>query len=542
MAATATRRRRELKRWQRLGLMGLGAGVVVLIAVALLVSHFFDEPLRRELEARLNGRLHGYTVRLEHAHAGLFGLSLTLNNLVVRQQANPEPPVALLPRLGLHLDWAALWRLHVVGEASFDRPNIHLNLPQLRREAADRLSPKQRGWQQALESIYPLKFNRFVVSDGAIVYVDKDPHYPLEITHWDLTASNIRNIASPDRTYPSPVHTEAVVFGKGRVIVDGHANFLAVPFPGIHTRYWLRDVPLDRLKPVGEHANVELRGGTLTSDGEVEYAPAVKRVEVANVVLDRVNFDYLRAAAASPVERQRSEAVATAARHAEQAQTVALRLDQLHATRSTIGLVDRSHQPPYRLYVDDAKLDVLNLANRVGGGHQQPASARLKGRFMGSGSAALTASFRPKAATADFTCDVAIEEASLPALNDLLRAYEQLDVAAGTFSLYSQVAIRNGYLQGYVKPLLHDVKVNEPAQNGKPSLGTRIKAEAVDVLARVLKNRQTQQVATVTEISGPLGNTRPKVSEIIGGLLRNAFVEPIKGGLENAAHGKAGAR
>jgi hypothetical protein len=49
-------------------------------------------------------------------------------------------------------------------------------------------------------------------------------------------------------------------------------------------------------------------------------------------------------------------------------------------------------------------------------------------------------------------------------------------------------------------------------------------------------------VATVTEISGPLGNTRPKVSEIIGGLLRNAFVEPIKGGLENAAHGKTGGR
>ena len=161
---------------------------------------------------------------------------------------------------------------------------------------------------------------------------------------------------------------------------------------------------------------------------------------------------------------------------------------------------------------------------------------------MGSGSSVLTASFRPKAATADFVCDVAIEEASLPALNDLLRAYEQLDVAAGTFSLYSQVTIKNGYLQGYVKPLLRDVKVNDAGQNGNPSLGTRIKAEAADVLARVLKNRQTQQVATRTDISGPLGNTHPKVGEIIAGLLRNAFVEPIKAGLERAAHGKAGAR
>ena len=161
---------------------------------------------------------------------------------------------------------------------------------------------------------------------------------------------------------------------------------------------------------------------------------------------------------------------------------------------------------------------------------------------MGSGSAALTASFRPKAATADFVCDVAIEGASLPALNDLLRAYEKLDVAAGTFSLYSQVAIRNGYLQGYVKPLLRDVKAGDAAPDGKPSLGTKIKEKAIEVLAQVHKNRQTQMVATQTDVSGPLGNTHPKVSEIIAGLLRNAFVEPLKGGFENAARGKPGTR
>jgi hypothetical protein len=39
-----------------------------------------------------------------------------------------------------------------------------------------------------------------------------------------------------------------------------------------------------------------------------------------------------------------------------------------------------------------------------------------------------------------------------------------------------------------------------------------------------------------------LGNTHPKVSEIISGLLRNAFIEPLTGGLESAVHGKSGAR
>jgi len=262
-------------------------------------------------------------------------------------------------------------------------------------------------------------------------------------------------------------------------------------------------------------------------------------VEVATVVLDEVKLDYVHAAAAVAVARERQ--VAAVAKQAAQSQTVALRLDQLHLTRSNVGLVDRSREPPYRLFVSGARLDVLNLANRAGKREGQPSTARLTGRFMGSGSTLVTASFRPRSAAADFSCDVAIEGASLPALNDLLRAYEKLDVAAGTLSLYSQVTIKNGYLQGYVKPLLRDVKVDEGGPNAKPPLGTRIKQEVVGALAQVLKNRQTGKVATMTEISGPLGNTHPKVEEIIGGLLRNAFVQPITEGLENA-RGKSGGR
>src|ERR1700740_3546100 len=96
---------------------GRRAGWVRARAVPLVASHFFDEPIRRDLEAKLNQHLRGYSVRLGHAHAGLFGLSVSLRDLVVRQDANPEPPVAMLPSLLLHLDWPGLLRVRLVGEA-----------------------------------------------------------------------------------------------------------------------------------------------------------------------------------------------------------------------------------------------------------------------------------------------------------------------------------------------------------------------------------------------------------------------------------------
>jgi hypothetical protein len=86
-----------------------------------------------------------------------------------------------------------------------------VNLQQLRAEAADPTPVRDHGWQEAFQAIYPLKINEVRVTDGRITYVDEGPFAPLEVTRVNLTARNIRNIRSKDRTYPSDVHLDAVV-------------------------------------------------------------------------------------------------------------------------------------------------------------------------------------------------------------------------------------------------------------------------------------------------------------------------------------------
>ncbi len=512
----------------------IAALLVLLIVAVTFGSYLFDEPLRRQIETRVNAHLHGYSVRLGHAHAGLFGLSMRLTNLVIRQQANPEPPVAVLPRLHLSVEWRQLLTRHLVGDAFFDRPSIHANLPQLEREASDHLSPRERGWQEAFESIFPLKVNRFRVRDGSIVYVDEDPTRPLEITHWNLSATNIRNIDVGDHVYPSPVHTDGAIFGSGSAAIDGSANFLSAPYPGVHAVYQMRKVPLDRLEPIGERSNLELRGGSLSSRGEVEYSPRFKFVQVADILLDGVQVDYIHSSSTAARERRNATAVKQAAEKAEAAPLV-LRLDQLHLARGNVGYVNRAVKPPYRLYVDGASLDMQNLSNRAARRSGLPASARLRGRFMGTGSALVTATFRPEAAAADFGGEVQIENASLPALNDMLRAYEKIDVAAGTISLYAQVAVKDGYLRGYVKPLLRGVEVSNPHQDATRTTGQKLKEKVVGGLAHLLRNRGTQQVATRADISGPLAAPHTSILEVFAGLLRNAFIKAILPGLDDKA-------
>ncbi|HYX25602.1 MAG TPA: hypothetical protein VFC23_15735, partial [Thermoanaerobaculia bacterium] len=95
----------------RRGLLWLAVAGAVALILVLVASHF-DEYVRRNVEAKMNQKLKGYTVSVGHAHVSPFGLSLTLRQLVIRQQANPEPPVANVPRLKTSVEWRELLTFH----------------------------------------------------------------------------------------------------------------------------------------------------------------------------------------------------------------------------------------------------------------------------------------------------------------------------------------------------------------------------------------------------------------------------------------------
>ena len=56
------------------------------------------------------------------------------------------------------------------------------------------------------------------------------------------------------------------------------------------------------------------------------------------------------------------------------------------------------------------------------------------------------------------------------AMNNLLRAYGNFDVTAGLFSLYSELSVKNGRVEGYIKPLFKDMKVYDARQDHEKSL------------------------------------------------------------------------
>src|SRR5687767_9204486 len=161
-------------RFSRLGQRGRWTVAIfaAAVVVAVLLSYLIDEPLRRSVEGQMNARLTGYHVSIGKLRFHPIGLSLTLYDLVLVQQANPDPPVGSIPRLDASVHWRALLSGKLVADFAISGPELHLDIGHLRTEASDPEPVTDRGWQEALQAIYPLKINRFKIVNGKATYVD----------------------------------------------------------------------------------------------------------------------------------------------------------------------------------------------------------------------------------------------------------------------------------------------------------------------------------------------------------------------------------
>jgi Domain of Unknown Function (DUF748) len=526
----ASRSRPRDRRWLRY----TGIALLVLVALAVVGSFFIDEPLRRGVVRQMNRQLKGYSADIRKLSFHPVGLSLTLYDLRFLQQAHPDTPVFHAPRLDASVQWKALLRGRLVADFALTQPAVHVNLQQLRAEAADPTPVKDHGWQEAFEAIYPLKINEVRVTDGRVTYVDEGPFAPLEISRVNLTAQNIRNIRSKDRTYPSDLHLDAVVFQNGRVILDGHADFLAVPIPGIQGDVKLEGIALDYFKPVLNRGSVAIQGGTLSAVGAFEYGPTVQMADLQEATISGMKIEYVQTPLTVGVPQKAARETVKAAQRANNAPDLLLRARRVDLVDSRVGLFNKRTTPNYRAFIDVARLQVENFTNQRTEGQM---TATLGGRFMGSGPTKVTAHFRPEIDGPDFDMQVAIENTDLQTMNDMLRAHGGFDVVAGVFAFYSELAVKNAQVRGWVKPLFRDVQAYDPVQDRDKSAMRKLYEKMVTGVSKVMKNVPRKEVATQVDISGRLDNPQTSTVQAILKLIQNAFFKAILPGFDREVRG-----
>lgn len=503
----------------------VSGALVFVILLVWAASYLIEKPLRDYVEKEVNRKLEGYEVSIRKLDLHLLSASVDFEGVLVIQRENPVPPVAEIQEIDAGLHWTKLLKGSLAGDIIIKNPRLYLNLNNFKAEQKDEKPVQEKGWQEAAAAAYPFKINRLRITGGSLAYIDTQGSRPLNLASIHFEARNIRNIDDPGKRYPSEVSLTANVFDKGTLEVNGEADFLSDP--GLKAYFHLNGMDLGYFQPIATRHNASIKAGTLNASGLIETSAGKKVLLLDSVALNGLELDYIHTAAGEQKEKEARE-IREEAREAAQREDMLLKIEKLRMENATIGFINNETRPDYRVFFNNIEGTIANFSNRFAEG---PADVHIKGMFMGSGAAQLSATFGPEAKGPDFDLAVSIRETDMRAMNDMFRAYGKFDVTAGQFSFFSELKVANDQVNGYVKPIFKDMSVYDERQDGEKGLFKKLYEKLVGGVSELLENPK-EAVATQAEVKGRVENPRANTWQVLANLVRNAFFRSILPGFE----------
>ena len=138
---------------------------------------------------------------------------------------------------------------------------------------------------------------------------------------------------------------------------------------------------------------------------------------------------------------------------------VPLEINRFQVSDGTLAFVQLQADPNIDLKIEKLELTAENLRNVVEKGRVLPSPIRAKGVSFGGGNVSLDGDLNLIKEIPDMNLNFSLEKANASALNDLTSYYAGLDFESGTFELFSEIAIADGHLKGYIKPLLTNTRM-----------------------------------------------------------------------------------
>jgi hypothetical protein len=211
-----------------------------------------------------------------------------------------------------------------------------------------------------------------------------------------------------------------------------------------------------------------------------------------------------------------------------------LEITFLEVTDGLVRYQDLTRKPPVDVFIKNTHVLATGLRNRAGErGEEFPAKIRVEGETLGGGKVSLFVTADPLAPHPHFHLSAKVDGVNLPALNESLKAYANVDVSRGTFQMAAEMGAKDGGFQGYVKPFFEDLDFNNLEDRNK-GVFTRLWEKAVQGLAWLVKNKPRDQVATRIPFQGRFGDPQIGLLATIANLFRHGFVRAFNPTVEGS--------
>ena len=187
-------------------------------------------------------------------------------------------------------------------------------------------------------------------------------------------------------------------------------------------------------------------------------------------------------------------------------------------------------KPNVDIHLDSMSLHATNLTNSARLSKSLAASIDAQGTAMRTGKLKGHLDVDPYAQQPTFKLAIQLQQVELATLNAFFNSYAAVDVASGTFEMYSEVVAADGKFKGYVKPLFANMHI---ADLKKESPLRILWAALVEAVTKLFTNRSTDKLGTEIPISGTFENPKADILSAIGGILKNAFILALQPGFKN---------
>jgi hypothetical protein len=204
-----------------------------------------------------------------------------------------------------------------------------------------------------------------------------------------------------------------------------------------------------------------------------------------------------------------------------------LRINRLEVNSGSVFFHDFTTKPKVSIHLDSLQILATNLNNAERQKERLPSSVVATATSMGGGKLNLVMDINVLKEIPDLDMNLKFERVHLPALNDFFVAYSKVDIERGTFNLYSELAVDNGKITGYVKPLAQDIKVVNWEKDKKNPLNL-VWQSIVGVVAEFFENQKEDQFATKVPLQGNVKDIKSGIWPTIWNVFRNAFIKAFE--------------
>lgn len=259
------------------------------------------------------------------------------------------------------------------------------------------------------------------------------------------------------------------------------------------------------------------------SDISIEWKSLFKGKIVSEIELHNPKFNYLFEEMQGTSEEEADAEDWTKAL----TDLVPIDINRLSAHQGEASFVQLSASPDISLYLKEINLEATNLSNVVNKEQALPSNLHATAISFGGGIVKLDGNLNLLKEIPDMDIDFSLEKADVTALNDLTKNVMGVDFESGTFELFVEAAIADGYLKGYIKPMFISTKLIGKDDEG--GIFKKLWEGFVGVFKFILKNQGTDTLATRAPIEGDLNNIETGIWPTILNIFKNAWIEAFSG-------------